>query len=102
MHFVYKLIPPRPTFATDMTAEEGSVMASHAAYWHQQVEEGRVVVFGPVADPSGVWGLGILDVDNYDAATALIDADPAISSRLGTFELHAMDATVRGHDAAAS
>jgi hypothetical protein len=43
-----------------------------------------------------------LDVDNAAAAAALIDADPAISSGLGRFELHPMDAIVRGHDAAAS
>ena len=63
MHFVYKLIPPRPTFAAVRTAEERSVMGRPAAYSHQQLEEGRVVAFGPVADPSGIWGLGILDVE---------------------------------------
>jgi uncharacterized protein len=94
-YFVYKLIPPRPTFAADMTVAEGEVMAQHAAYWTDHLEHGTVVVFGPVADPVGVWGLGILDAEDDVAAKALVNEDPAITSGLATFELHPMDAVVR-------
>jgi hypothetical protein len=31
--FLCRLLPPRPTFAQDMTAEEATVMRDHAAYW---------------------------------------------------------------------
>jgi uncharacterized protein len=93
--FVYKLIPPRPSFAVDMTEHEAKVMAEHAAYWHQELRTGRIVAFGPVADPGGVWGLGLIDVASSDEALALVERDPAITSRLGTYELHPMDAVVR-------
>jgi uncharacterized protein YciI len=94
-HFVYKLIPPRPTFAGDMSDAEAELMGQHFAYWSDQLERGHVVVFGPVADPGGVWGLGVIEADDVVAARALVLDDPAITSGLGTFELHPIDAIVR-------
>jgi uncharacterized protein YciI len=94
-YFVYKLIPPRPSFATDMTDAEAAVMAQHAAYWTGHLEHGSVVVLGPVADPSGLRGLGVIDAEDDIAAKALVDDDPAITSGLATFELHPIDAVVR-------
>jgi uncharacterized protein len=94
-HFVYKLTPPRPTFATDMTDAEMEVMARHSAYWRELLDQGRVVVFGPVADPNGVWGLGVIDAETEAAARAMVLDDPAISSGTGTFELYPMAAVVR-------
>ena len=94
-HFVYKLIPPRPTFAVDMTEAERAVMAQHATYWHEQLAAGRVVAFGPVSDPAGVWGLGVIEVDTHDDAVTLAREDPAIASRLATYEVHPMAAVVR-------
>jgi hypothetical protein len=32
-HFVYRLIPPRPTFDEDMTDAEQEIMGRHAEYW---------------------------------------------------------------------
>ena len=31
-HFFLKLIPPRPSFPFDITAEERAIMAAHAVY----------------------------------------------------------------------
>ncbi len=56
-HFVYKLIPPRPTFALDMSDAETKIMGEHAAYWQSLLDRGEVVAFGPVLDPAGSWGL---------------------------------------------
>jgi uncharacterized protein len=94
-HFVYKEIPPRPTFAADMSTAEADLMARHATYWFDQLDRGRVIVFGPVADPDGVWGLGVIDIEDDAAARALVLDDPAIASGMATFELHPMDAVVR-------
>jgi uncharacterized protein YciI len=82
-HFLCRLIPPRPDFAATMTAEERSVMQNHAAYWIQNLERGRAIVFGPVADPKGDWGVGIVDAADLAAVEALRDADPAILSGRG-------------------
>jgi uncharacterized protein YndB with AHSA1/START domain len=82
-YYVCKLIPPRATFAQDFTAEEGALMRDHAAYWMRHMQEGRVIVFGPVADPKGGWGLGVVRVPDEAALRALEAGDPAIVSGRG-------------------
>ena len=58
--FLFRLIPPRADFAQTMTSEEQHAMAGHMEYWQRLLHDGQVVVYGPVADPEGVWGLGVL------------------------------------------
>jgi uncharacterized protein len=94
-YFVYKLIPPRPTFgAGDMTEAEAAIMGDHAAYWSQQLADGIAVVFGPVTDPAGNWGLAVVEADTEADARALRDADPAITSGLATVEIFPMPVAV--------
>jgi uncharacterized protein len=93
-HFVYKLIPPRPTFDTDMSDTEAAVMGQHIAYWQDLLERGRVIVFGPVSDPAGTWGLGVVEAETEDDARALGAHDPAVTSGLATFEVYPMPMAV--------
>lgn len=94
-HFVYKLIPPRPSFGPgDMTEVEAAIMADHAAYWSQQLANGSAVVFGPVTDPTGNWGLAVVEADTEADVHALRDDDPAITSGLATAEILAMPVAV--------
>jgi uncharacterized protein YndB with AHSA1/START domain len=81
--FFCRLLPPRPTFAMDMTAEERAMMAEHAAYWTRHLHAGNVVVFGPVGDPSGPWGLGVVRVADEAELRAFTAGDPAIRSERG-------------------
>jgi uncharacterized protein len=95
-HFFLKLIAPRPTFAMDMNAEEKAMMAEHAAYWQQHLERGEVVVFGPVLDPKGPYGMGVVAAPDESAARAFAAADPAIKSNRGfACEVHPMRAITR-------
>jgi len=89
-HYVYRLVPPRPTFHDDMSEQERAVMTRHAAYWGELIEQGSVVVYGPVVDATGSWGLGVFRAADPQSARALVEADPAISSGLATFELGSM------------
>ena len=75
-YFVLKLIPPRPTFAEDMTNEEKAIMKQHAAYWKVKADHGVAIVYEPVLDPKGVYGLGIIEVDNEDQARAFCSRRP--------------------------
>ena len=93
-HFVYRLIPPRPTFHLDMNDEERAVMDRHAQYWEAQTAAGKVVVYGPVVEPNGSWGLGVITADNQSEAQVMLDGDPAISSGMATFELGRMPVAV--------
>jgi uncharacterized protein len=89
-YFVYKLIPPRPTFPVDMTDAEAAIMEQHFAYWRRFEELGSVVVYGPVLDPSGTWGLGVVAGDDAKDVSALGAEDPAVKSGMSTFEVYAM------------
>lgn len=93
MAFLYRLLPPRPTFNADLSPDEAAVMERHGAYWMGLVERGVAVVFGPVLDPKGVWGLAIIDVEDDAEATSLSAADPAVTSGVCTYELHPMQLT---------
>lgn len=85
--FVLRLLAPRPTFALDMTDAEREVMGRHAAYWQPFVESGRMVVFGPVLDARGSWGLGVVESDDEDELRALAADDPAVTSGTGEIEI---------------
>ena len=81
--FVVKLIAPRPTFAFDMSADERTMMMQHAGYWAGLAKGGSVLAYGPVADPVGAYGIGIIVAADLAAVEAMRDSDPAILSGLG-------------------
>ena len=85
--FLFRLIPPRADFAQTMTAEEQQAMARHQDYWHQLLNEGRVVVYGPVADPEGVWGMGVLRAESQQESVLLGQRDPAVALGVCTFDV---------------
>jgi uncharacterized protein len=88
--YFFKLIPPRKTFSQDMTDAERKIMLQHIAYWKENMDEGRVIAFGPVLHPDGAFGVGIIQVNNEDEAKALAENDPAITSGLNTYEFYFM------------
>jgi len=77
MFFFIKSNNPRPTFHLDMTAEERAVMQRHIEYWSEKAGRGIAVVFGPVLDPQGVYGIGVYQVTDEAEMQRLLDADPA-------------------------
>jgi uncharacterized protein YciI len=88
--FVFRLQAPRPTFALDMTDEEREVMGRHAAYWQPLVQAGRMVVFGPVLDGTGSWGLGVVEADDEDEIRAFTAGDPVVTTGTATIEVGTM------------
>jgi uncharacterized protein len=88
--FVFRLTAPRPTFALDMTDEERDIMALHAAYWQPWVESGQMVIFGPVLDSSGSWGLGVVEADDEEELRAFAAGDPVVTTGTGTIEVGKM------------
>jgi uncharacterized protein YciI len=81
--YVYRLIAPRSTFSADMSEEEQATLAEHGRYWKQLMEDGKAVAFGPVHDPAGSYGLGLLIARDLAEAEALRDCDPAIRAPHG-------------------
>jgi uncharacterized protein YciI len=85
--FLFRLIPPRADFAQTMTPEEEQAMAGHQEYWQQLLRDGRVVVYGPVADPEGVWGLGVVRAEDRAEVLEIGNGDPSVRAGVNTFEV---------------
>ena len=89
--FYCRLVPPRPSFANDMTQSEAKAMKEHGVYWRECMAEGFVVTFGLVADPAAAFGVVIVEVADLDEARRVTDNDPAIKAGLGLrYEIHPM------------
>lgn len=84
--FLFKLVPPRADFAYTMTDAEQQAMERHQRYWRGLLDQGRVLVYGPVADPEGVWGLGIVRAPGQAEAIDLGNHDPVVQAGIATFE----------------
>ena len=88
--FVFRLQAPRPTFALDMTEEEREIMGRHAAYWQPFIESGQMVIFGPVLDSTGSWGLGVVEAEDEAELRAFAAGDPAVISGTAKVEMGKM------------
>jgi uncharacterized protein YciI len=91
-YYFVKLIGPRPTFPQDITEPERRIMKEHLDYWMDFMNKGVVMVFGPVFDPKGVFGAGVIGVDSEEEVKVFIANDPA--NGLNSFEYHPMRAVV--------
>src|SRR5437773_9967373 len=93
--FLYKLIPPRPTFVQDMTEAERKAIGEHAIYWKGLTDRGIAIVFGLVLDPKGPWGVAIVEIADESDARARGVNDLAVRVGL-TLDVYPMpDAVVR-------
>lgn len=84
--YLIRLMPPRPDFASTMTAEEQAAMIRHVAYWRTHLEAGRALIFSPVADPAGDWGMGVLRAESTDQIAEIEAGDPAVIAGIGRYE----------------
>ena len=89
-HFFLKLNPPRTSFTMDMTSEERNIMQRHVEYWKPYVNDGTVIVLGPVFDPAGGYGIAVVEVENEDQLNEMILNDPA--NGLNSYEIYPMRA----------
>lgn len=87
-YFFLKLNPPRSSFSIDMTDVERSIMVEHVLYWTPYVQDGTVLVLGPVADPKGGYGIAVIGVPDESVLKILVAKDPA--NGLCSYEMHPM------------
>jgi uncharacterized protein YciI len=78
--YFFRLTPPRPDFAFTMSDDERQAMLAHVEYWTALTKAGSAVAFGPVNDPAGPLGIGLVLAENLTAAEALRDRDPVMLS----------------------
>jgi uncharacterized protein YciI len=81
--FFCKLLPPRPTFPSDMSPDEAKLMSDHAVYWKAWMAKGNVVAFGPVSEGHGGYGIGIVQFEDDNEVHSFADDDPTIKANVG-------------------
>ncbi len=86
-YFMFKLIPPRPTFNVDMNEQEQATMQLHMQYWADLFAKKKAIVYGPVLDPKGVFGMAVMEVETDEEANEIALNDPSVTSKLNTYEL---------------
>jgi len=96
-YFVYKFVPRRPGFPATMTDTEAATMHEHVAYWQKVADRGTAVVFGPVADPAGSWGVAVVDADTQQDVDAIRAADPVVLADLGPVDVYPMPTAIIRH-----
>ncbi len=52
-------------------------MERHVTYWSAKAASGVAIVFGPVMDPQGVYGIGVYQVADEAEMQGLLAHDPA-------------------------
>ena len=97
--FVFRLVPSRPTFALDLSEDEREIMGRHAAHWQPLIDSGQMVVFGPMLDQTGSWGLGLVEARDEAELRALAASDPAVAAGIAEIEFGSMlGGFVRGRE----
>lgn len=90
-YFFLRLNPVRVDFVQTMTEEERGIMGRHAKYWREFQLMGKLVVYGPVADPGGAFGMGVATVDSEEELQGFIAGDPALAiSTIDYFPMRAV------------
>ncbi len=85
--FFFRLTPPRADFAQTMTPDGTAGDGGPPGILAAAAADGRVVVYGPVADPEGVWGLGVLRAADRAEVLAIAENDPSVTAGVNTFEV---------------
>jgi len=49
-----------------------------------------MVVFGPILDGTGSWGLGVVEAEDENDLRAFADQDPVVTTRTATIEMGKM------------
>jgi hypothetical protein len=95
-HFFCKLIAPRPTFPFDMNEDEKALMGQHAGYWAEMCKDGAVLIYGPVMDANGPFGMGVFEGADEAEVRRRVAADPVMKAGIGfRVEITPMNAMTR-------
>jgi uncharacterized protein len=89
-HFYVRLIPPRATFAADITTDERTHMGEHVAYFGGLFAKGHVLIYGPVLDPEAGFGMAVIEAESAEDVRALMESDPTVRSGMNKYTVSPM------------
>lgn len=88
--FFMRLIPPRPTFTQDMTDGERALMIEHGAYVRKFFEAGTVLIYGPVIDAAGSFGMAVLEMEDLAEVDRFAQGDPSVKAGMNRYTISPM------------
>lgn len=83
--YFFRITPPRAMSLPHMRPDELVVIDEHVKYWGEVMAKGHVLAFGPVADETGNYGVGVIQAETLEQARAIADGDPACTNQLLSF-----------------
>ena len=89
-NILYKLYPLSSTFYLDQNVEEKRIMQLHTQYWMELKDKTKIIVYGSVFEPKGVYDMVVIEVDNDEEANYIAEHDPAVSSKICNYNLTPM------------
>lgn len=89
-HYVIMYRPPRASFPSDATAEEGAAVSRHFAYLTELMNRGILLMAGRRDDAE--YGIAIIECADLAAAREILSSDPVVqagvfSARVDDFKL---------------
>lgn len=85
----YVLVLLKPGSNTDTTKEvRDSVFTGHMRNMNRMAESGDLVIAGPMFDNILYEGIFVLNTDSKEAATILLETDPAVSGKYLEAEMY--------------
>ncbi|RNL80950.1 YciI family protein [Nocardioides marmorisolisilvae] len=96
--WIYFIHPPREKFVATITPEEAETMSIHRDHLAALLESGTLIMAGPTFGDINT-GVAVIEAEDEDAAMAIVNSDPAVTSGLMRPELRPMRVTfLRGRD----
>ena len=95
--FIYKIQAVRQGMVNTPTAEEQSIVSQHFKYLEGLTQQGVVHLAGrTLTDDYAGFGIIIFSAESAEAARRLVEADPAVASRVMRAELYPFRAALVG------
>ena len=89
-NILYKLYPLSSTFYLDQNVEEKKIMEQHTQYWMELKDKTKIIVYGSVFVPKGIYGMVVIEVESNEEANFIAEHDPAVSSKICNYNLTPM------------
>jgi uncharacterized protein YciI len=97
--WIYFLHPPRDDFAATLTEEEADVWGRHFVRLKKMLDEGTLILAGPTLGRINT-GIAVFEAPDEEAATAVMNGDPAIASGFARGELRPFRVSLLRHPGA--
>lgn len=65
-------------------------MQQHGVYFRGLFDQGKVLVFGPVLDPTDNFGMAVLEVADISEAQQVLEHDPTVVAGMNRFRISPM------------